>query len=81
MRFLPLLTMLLPVAVHAGPPSQPTDQASAKLRDCVRPSVRQVATRDRPGIRKLGELPPAKPIYTVIREVEGCPVPVAVTRR
>jgi hypothetical protein len=40
--------------------------------------VRQVAAPQLQGPRKLGDMPPAKAFYTVLREIDGCPQPVNV---
>jgi hypothetical protein len=77
MRYLLLLASLVPaVAIAQTPPTGPTE-AKLKLTKCERPGVRRVDGDPRAGVRK----PPAKPIYTVLREVDGCPKPVSVQRR
>lgn len=83
MRYLILCAALLPslaiaqAVQKATPKVAPHVTKPAKAR-CERPGARQVTSAERPGIRKLGELPPAQPIYTVVREVDGCPIPVSV---
>jgi hypothetical protein len=81
MRYLLLLASLVPAAAIAQKPSTSPTQAKLKLTKCERPGVRRVDGGPRAGVRKLGEMPPAKPIYTVLREVDGCPKPVSVQRR
>jgi hypothetical protein len=76
MRRLSLLLALLPT-LAAAQPAKP----KAPLATCERPSARQVSGAVKPGLHKLGELPTAKPIYTVVREVDGCPTPVSVRAR
>jgi hypothetical protein len=74
MRRLSLLIALVPT-LAAAQPAPKTKPQSAK---CERPGARDIAGTTKPGFRKLGELPPAKPIYTVVRQIEGCPIPVSV---
>jgi hypothetical protein len=76
MRRLSLLLALLPTLAAA----QPT-KPKPPLATCERPSARQVSGAVKPGLHKLGDLPPAKPIYTVVREFDGCPTPVSVRAR
>ncbi|MCP3733328.1 hypothetical protein M9979_00315 [Sphingomonas sp. RP10(2022)] len=86
MRYLPLLAMLLPAVVTEQSPAVPRSnmpvigKAPAKAH-CERPGARRVGDAPPPGVRKLGEMPPAKPIYTVVREIDGCPIPVSVRAR
>jgi hypothetical protein len=77
MRCFPLLIALVPTLAAA----QPTKPKPPLVDRCERPSTRQVSGAVKPGLHKLGELPPAKPIYTVVREIDGCPTPVSVRRR
>ncbi|MEH3159206.1 MAG: hypothetical protein PGN08_09940, partial [Sphingomonas taxi] len=58
-------------APHSG-------ERAVRHQPCVRPELQQAAGTPKGGVRKLGEMPPAKPIYTVLREIDGCPTPVAV---
>ncbi len=80
MRYLPLLALLLPSMTPAQTPrAAPHANGSAvRQQPCVRPELQQAAGTPTAGVRKLGEMPPAKPIYTVLREIDGCPTPVAV---
>jgi hypothetical protein len=76
MHCLPLLIALVPT-LAAAQPAKP----KPPLAKCERPSARQVSGAVKPGLHKLGELPSAKPIYTVVREIDGCPTPVSVRPR
>ncbi len=78
MRYLILCAALLPAIAAAQPATKSTKPPKAK---CEAPGVRQVDGVQRPGLHKLGDLPPAKPIYTVLREIDGCPKPVSVPVR
>lgn len=75
MRTLILLTAL------TLPLSATTAQQRVMTRDgkpCT-PSATLVADKAaKPGVRKLGELPPAAQILTVYRTVDKCPVPVVL---
>jgi len=44
------------------------------------PPVMAVAPGASPRLKKLGDLPPAMPIYAVLREAGGCPVLQVVAR-
>ncbi|GAA0665725.1 hypothetical protein FHT00_000876 [Sphingomonas insulae] len=84
-----LSTILLPALAGAQPHPAPNPiprsnmPVHGKAADpkCERPLARHVGDVPPPGIRKLGEMPPAKPIYTVLREIDGCPKPVSVPAR
>ena len=85
MRYLPLLAALLPTAAIAEsapiPPSNmPVLSRPADASKCVAPRSLRIGNRPAPQLRKLGEMPDAKPIYTVLNEVDGCPKPVSVKR-
>lgn len=85
MRYLPLLALFLSAAAPAAEPSapvmRPIDPVTQRAR-CERPDARFIATvKPETGVRKLGEMPPAQPIYTVVRAIDGCPRPVAVRSR
>lgn len=87
MRYVMLLSMLLPgAAMAATDPAARISPSAAKARSkpqCVdRPELRQAdARRPSVGMHKLGDLPPAHAIYTVVRQIDGCPVPVSVPAR
>ena len=74
------LTLLAAVA-QTGQPAKPVEN-----KRCSKPGV-EMTRIDTPRAtpRKLGEMPPAKPFYTVVREIDGCPqnvsVPVARAHR
>lgn len=56
-----------------------TAARSPSAKPCVKVDA-ELIRRDapKPTLRKLGELPPAKPFYTVLREIDGCPQNVVV---
>ena len=75
------MRVLLPIILLAAPPAlaQSAKPAKPLPRQCERPQASQVGfgtPKAKP--RKLGEMPPAKPFYTVLREIDGCPQNVAV---
>lgn len=84
MRYVPLVAILLPAAALAQsgaiPPTN-TPVVGKGKPDCVPPGARRVGDVPPPAARKLGDMPPATPIYTVVREIDGCPIPVSVGRR
>jgi hypothetical protein len=77
MRRLSLLIALVPTFAAA----QPAPKTKPLPAKCERPGARDIVGTTKPGLRKLGELPPAKPIYTVVRQIDGCPTPVSVRQR
>ena len=84
MRHLPLLAVLLPAAALAKPGAIPPSNTPVIHKgrpDCVLPGARRVGDLPPPAARKLGDMPPATPIYTVVREIDGCPIPASVRRR
>jgi hypothetical protein len=84
MHYLPLLALLLPAAALAQSgaiPRSNTPVVGKVKSGCVPPGARRVGDVPPPAARKLGDMPPAKPIYTVVREIDGCPVPVSVRSR
>lgn len=84
MRTLLLLAILLPglAAAQVNPiPKSNMPVVKKGKPDCTRPGARRVGDVPPPGARKLGDMPPAKPIYTVVREIDGCPIPVSVGAR
>lgn len=73
MRLVALIaTLALPtVDAHA--------QIVAGVHRCTNAGASQVrATGSKSGIHKLGEMPPAKQILTVLREIDGCSQPVVL---
>ena len=78
-----LLTLLL-AAVSAVPaaslPLRPIQQpVPASQSEC--PNARTYQAEDgisRPGARRLDELPPGRLELTVLRQVNGCPIPAVV---
>lgn len=50
----------------------------APVKPCARPQADRVDARQPARMRKLGEMPPAKQILGVLREVDGCPQPIVV---
>ena len=81
MRYLPLLAILLPGLANAQVDPHPgtkTPVIGQTVERCQRVTDRRVADAPAPGARRLNEMPPAKPIYTVVREIDGCPIPVSV---
>lgn len=86
MRYLILCAALLPGLAEAQAMPKPHPNVAPKLATsskakCEAPAAREVAGAFQPGIHKLGEMPPAQPIYTVLREIDGCPKPVSVGAR
>ena len=86
MRYLPLLAVVLPTAALAQPVPHPVPQTNTPVigktnERCPRVASRRVGDVPPPGARKLGEMPAAKSIYTVVREIDGCPIPVSVRPR
>ncbi len=86
MRYLPLFAILLPPAAAATPGPNPIPKSNTPVigktdERCPRVASRRVGDVPPPGARKLGEMPPAKPIYTVVHEIDGCPMPVSVRPR
>ncbi len=81
MRHVVLLSMLLPAAALAAPQAIRSNQPPPREARCERANVRQVAAPQLQGPRKLGDMPPAKAFYTVLREIDGCPQPVNVPAR
>ncbi len=86
MRYLSLFAILLPTAAAATPGPNPIPKSNTPVigktdERCPRVASRRVGDVPPPGARKLGEMPPAKPIYTVVREIDGCPMPVSVRPR
>lgn len=77
MSVMMLLIALVPAVTLGQPSPKPKPPASR----CEQPQVRRIAGATTPGLHKLGDLPPAKPIYTVLRQVDGCPRPVSVPPR
>ncbi|MCU6452580.1 hypothetical protein LPN01_00640 [Sphingomonas sp. A2-49] len=79
MRCLSLLLVLTPTALHAGPlPGSRMPVLGAVPRACAAKATKRIGDRPPPPLRKLGDMPPAEPFYTVLREVDGCPIPVRV---
>lgn len=65
----------------------PLSSADAQLRlvgkdgkPCAPGATMVGAAAGKPGVRKLGEMPPASQILTVYRTVDRCPVPVVLRR-
>ena len=84
MRNLLLLVTLMPglAAAQVNPiPESNMPVVTQDKPDCIRSGARRIGDVPPPGARKLGEMPPAKPIYTVVREIDGCPIPVSVGAR
>ena len=86
MRCLPLFAILLPTTALATPGPNPIPKTNTPVigktdESCPRVASRRVGDVPPPGARKLGDMPPAKPIYTVVREIDGCPIPVSVGAR
>ena len=72
-----LLTLALLVTAPAV--AQTTRPAVALPKACAGAYASQVdLATPKAKLRKLGELPPARPFYTVLREIDGCPQKVAV---
>ena len=67
--------MLLPLLLAAAAAGQPFASPMIQGSGCraARPFT-AAGPPVQPGVRKLGELPPAKHLYAVLRQVEGCPV-------
>ena len=79
MRCLTLLLLVLPSALPARAlPETGMPVIGTVPRECAGPHAKRVGDRPPPRARKLGEMPPAQPIYTVLRKVDGCPIPVKV---
>jgi hypothetical protein len=86
MRYLFLAALLSAAAAPAQERSEaPRLRAPGRgikdLTHCKRADVHKVQGVAEPGARKLNEMPQAEPIYTVLNEVDGCPVPVSVIKR
>jgi hypothetical protein len=64
-----------PAPAPALPQSQGFGSASAA---CVNPNVHQAEGRGTAEAKRLGELPPANLYLSVMREVDGCNMPVIV---
>lgn len=60
-----------------GPVATETPNIAQMANGCT-DIRRRVAQRQALAFRKLGELPPARAEYAVMRMVEGCPVPAPV---
>ncbi len=85
MRYLPLIALLLPAAAPAQtlriePFNMPVLNEPLDATRCIAPERRRVGNQPAPRARKLGDMPDAKPIYTVLNKVDGCPKPVSVKR-
>ena len=82
MRSLLLLSMMLPAAAVAGSDLKKTARPPTDTAQCSRPDLRRVDGRaPKAGVHKLGEMPPARALYAVVREIDGCPIPVGVPAR
>ncbi len=76
MRTLVLLAALaLPTAADARPPLAIRDG-----KPCMPTAALVGGEPQNPGIRKLGDLPPAAQILTVYHTVDNCPEPVVLRR-
>lgn len=73
---MPLILFLALLGADAPTPRSPS------AKPCVKVDAEHIR-RDAstPTLRKLGELPPAKPFYTVLRQIDGCPQNVVVPAR
>lgn len=85
MRYLPLIALLLPTAAPAQtlqnqPFNMPIMGKAADNPRCTTPENRRISNKDKFYAGKLGEMPNAKPIYTVLNTVDGCPKPISVKR-
>ena len=86
MRAIALLGLLVigsAVAAEAAaaPPAQgltpgARNRVTGELCDPARAT--QIANRESPKSKRLGELPPGNVVLTVVREVDGCAAPVIV---
>jgi hypothetical protein len=76
MRTLILLAALsLPAAADARPALATRDG-----KPCTPSATLVGGGAQKPGVRKLGELPPASQILTVYRTVDKCPEPIVLRR-
>ncbi|HYD37048.1 MAG TPA: hypothetical protein VEA60_05510 [Allosphingosinicella sp.] len=74
------LVLTLPAAAPAATPAPPgAGEAAALAPICAQDmKVRPVRGRQRPRMKRLGELPPASLTLTVVNRVGGCIEPVTV---
>lgn len=78
---LPVLIGLIPIAAEAAAPATglaPGARNRVTGELCEPAQAMEAAKRESPPAKKLGELPPGNTVLTVVREVDGCAVPVVV---
>lgn len=56
----------------------PQDTRPAIKTRCEQPRARYVAGKQSARPRKLNEMPMAQPMLTVVREIDGCPLPIVL---
>lgn len=83
MRQLLLLPLFAPAALSASTPAIPHEPAAtprdyAGMPMCKNRGVQRVDERGGAAVRRLGDLPPADHILTVLRTENGCIDPVIV---
>ena len=82
MRYVILLSMMLPATALPESDPSPKARSSASKAQCTRPELKQAEGKaPTVGLHKLGDLPPARALYTVVRQIDGCPIPVSVPAR
>lgn len=70
-----LSTLIILAALPSVAAERPTP---APLKQCAQPQPEQIEARHPIGMRKLGEIAPAKQLLGVYRSVDGCPNPIVV---
>jgi len=72
-----MLSLLALLALSAADEAWPVTPTLGRLPERCAPRERRVS-RKMPsvGLHKLNEMPDADPQYAVVREIDGCPVPV-----
>ena len=73
------LAVMLPLGALDAQSVKPKHKSIDAKTACEKPPSTMVdRSGKQAGVRKLGDMPPAKQYLTALREVDGCPKPVVL---
>lgn len=76
-----MLLVALALFADSGIPYSAMPTIGQPPERCVPKDRRVRGKAESPSLRKLNELPDAEPQYTVLREINGCPIPAKVNAK